>query len=131
MIRTDDMYGEYPTLEEIKRDYNEFISLIGSITTKEKAVDLKHKYNITVEINGEFAEQYEGTDTEINWIRYEAYGCLDSIYVNFTDGIVNQIYFDIWSNKCDSVFIEDISYDILDDVYKIFERLNKIISKSR
>lgn len=131
MIRTDDMYGEYPTLEEIKRDYKELLGLIGSITTKEKAVDLKHKYNITVEINGEFAEQYKRTDAEINWIRYAAYGCLDNIYVYCSRGSINEIYFDVWSNECDSAFIEGISFDDLDAVYEIFERIKEVISKSR
>lgn len=37
MIRTDDMYGDYPTLEEIKRDYNEFLGLIGSIYNERKS----------------------------------------------------------------------------------------------
>lgn len=100
-------------------------------TTKEKAIDLQHKYNITVEINGEFAEQYEGTDAEINWIRYVAYGCLENISIYCAHGTVNQIYFDVWSNANDCAFIEGISFKTLDAIYENFERIKEAISKSR
>lgn len=124
MFRTDDMYGDFPTIEEIKRDYNEFVELVGNVTTIEQAKDWNQKDKFTIEINGDFLEDYiaeGGTDDDIEWIRYEAYGCLAYIYVRFDNGIIDQIWFDVWSNKYDAEFITDTTINqITEENYRMW-----------
>lgn len=104
-------YGDFPTLQEIKRDYYELMEIIKEIRTIKQAKDLQGK-GFIVEINGESIEDYinEGyADSDIEWIRYENYGCLWFIYDRF-DG---KPMFDIWSNFCFDDFITDITIDKL------------------
>ena len=51
MFRTDDMYGDYPTLEEIRRDYNELVEMVGNVVTIEQAKEWNQKDKFTIEIN--------------------------------------------------------------------------------
>ena len=108
-------YGTFPTIEEIKRDYNELMEIIKDVRTIEQAKQLDGE--LTIEINGmsidDFLEPdsngYVCTDKDIEWIRYEVYGCLSYIYDRF-DG---RPMFDVWSNYCDDEFIRDITIDKL------------------
>lgn len=123
MFRTDDMYGDYPTLEEIKRDFNELIEMVGNVTTIEQAQEWEDKF--TIEINGLYIDEFvngiklsdgtrdsmHGKNASIEWIRYEAYGCLAYVYFYIKNGIVDDIVFDVWSNKHDATFIADTSID--------------------
>lgn len=115
-------YGDFPTIEEIKRDYNELIEIIKDIKTIEQAKEVEAK-GFTVEINGmsidEFSTPdsngYVCTDKDIDWIRYENYGCLSYIYDRF-DG---KPMFDVWSEYCFDEFIRDITIDELtEELYK-------------
>lgn len=123
-----DRYGDYPTLEEIKRDYNELIDIIGNVTTMEQALKLTDKFRI--EINGLWIKDYIedlNTNEDIEWIRYESYGCLYYIYVTFKHGIISDIHFDVWCNKHDVEFIDFITIDELDK--ETYDRCIDIIER--
>ena len=123
MNRTDDMYSDFPNLEEIKRDYTELMEIIKDVRTIEQAREIENKEKLTVEINGlsidEYVDgmrlidgtriKYRGTDKDIEWIRYEAYGCLAYIYDRFN----GKPMFDVWCNVGDCEFITDITIDDL------------------
>lgn len=109
-------YGDFPTMEEIKRDYNELLEIIKDVRTIEQVREMENK-GFIVEINGVAIDEYingegynEGkTDENIEWIRYENYGCLSYIYDRF-DG---KPMFDVWSAYCYDEFIRDITIDEL------------------
>lgn len=109
-------YGDFPTMEEIKRDYNELMEIIKDVKTINQAREMENK-GFIVEINGVSIDEYlngegynEGkTDDNIEWIRYENYGCLSYIYDRF-DG---KPMFDVWSEYCFDEFIRDITIDKL------------------
>jgi hypothetical protein len=109
-------YGDFPTIEEIKRDYNELMEIIKDVKTINQAREIENK-GFTIEINGVSIDEYlngegynEGkTDDNIEWIRYENYGCLSYIYDRF-DG---KPMFDVWCNYAYSEFITDITIDEL------------------
>ena len=121
MLCADKSYGDYPTLEQIKADYDELIHIVGNVTTIEQAKKLEEK--LTIEINGISIDEFvngtklydgtradnRGTDADIEWIRYEAYGCLSLIYFYIKNGIIDDIVFNVWCNKWDVDFIQDTS----------------------
>ena len=110
------MDSDFPTMEEIKRDYNELVEIIKDVKTIEQAKEVEAK-GFTVEINGmsidEFSTPdsngYVCTDQDIEWIRYETYGCLSYIY-QYNDGT---IFFDVWSELCEYEFIENVTINRL------------------
>lgn len=121
--KTEDMYGDFPTLEEIKRDYNELVEMVGNVTTIEQAREWNKKDKFTVEINGEFLEEYVrngGADKDIEWIRYEAFGCLSYIYFWIKKGKVNRIVFDVWSNELEYDFLENCRIENVEEKYNAF-----------
>ena len=115
-------YGDFPTMEEIKRDYDELMEIIKDVRTVEQAKELENK-GFIIEINGLPINEYtngmklydgtrndcKGTNEDIEWIRYEVYGCLSYIYDRF-DG---KPMFDVWSEYCYYEFIQDITIDKL------------------
>lgn len=120
-------YGDFPTIEEIKRDYNEMLSIIKDIKTIEAAQKVEDTFYV-IEINGLPIDEYvngmklssgeraayRGTNADIEWIRYENYGCLSYIY-NWLNGTIR---FDVWSNALDDDFIKDIAIgDLTQDLY--------------
>ena len=127
------VYGDYPTIEEIKRDYFELMEIIKDVRTVEDAIKVEETKKLTIEINGMSIDEYKkvnnigprafiytdenGVEEGIEWIRYESYGCLSYIYDRF-DGKPS---FDIWSNKCDYDFVQDITIDeITEEIYNIW-----------
>ena len=127
------VYGDYPTIEEIKRDYFELMEIIKDVRTVEDAIKVEETKKLTLEINGMSIDEYKkinnigprafiytdenGVEEGIEWIRYESYGCLSYIYDRF-DGKPS---FDIWSNKCDYNFVQDITIDeITEEIYNIW-----------
>lgn len=123
MNRTDDMYEDFPTIEEIKRDYAELMKIARNVRTIEQAIETEKKEKVTIEINGLLIDEYvngmkhsdgtisdyKGTNEEIEWIRYESYGCLAYVYDRF-DG---KPMFDVWCNAGECEFITDITIDEL------------------
>lgn len=127
-------YGDFPTMEEIKRDYAELMKIIKDVRTIEQAKEME-KMGFIVEINGLPIDEYvngmkmfdgtrngiKGTDEEIEWIRYECYGCLSYIYDRF-DG---KPMFDVWSEYCFDEFIRDITIDKLTE--ELYEKEKEYI----
>ncbi len=123
MFRIDDMYGDYPTLDEIRRDYDELISMIGDLSTIGEIMNFKKKDRFTIEINGEYLDDFinsDSTNEDIKEIRYASYGCLAYIYVYVKNGIVDDIIFDVWSNKWQSEFIINTSMDDVESNYDTY-----------
>ena len=129
-------YGDFPTIEEIKRDYNELMEIIKDVRTIEQAEEIE-KMGFIVEINGLPIDEYvngmrmfdgtrnnvRGTNEEIEWIRYECYGCLSYIYDRF-DG---KPMFDVWCEYCFDEFIRDITIDELTE--ELYEKEKTEINK--
>lgn len=118
-----DKYNDFPTIEEIKRDYNELMEIIKDIKTIESVKKISEEKKFTIEINGMSIDEflspdsngYVCTDNDIEWIRYENYGCLSYIYDRF-DG---KPMFDVWCDYAYCEFITDITIDKLtDELYK-------------
>ncbi len=122
-------YGDFPTLEEIRRDYAELVALIDGVRTIEQAKKLEESHRLRVEINGMSIDEFEnglitisgrngcrGTNEEIEWIRYDRYGCLSYIYDRF-DG---KPVFDVWGNACyGEEFISDVTIeDLTEEKYR-------------
>lgn len=115
---------DFPTIEEIKNDYNELLGLIKDIRTIEQAMDFQRKYNTIVEINGYRIDEFvnglitidgraanRGTNDDIEWIRYESFGCLSYIYDRFN----GKPQFDVFSEKLEDEFIRNITIDDLSE----------------
>ena len=112
--RLDSEYGDFPTYEEIKRDLGELLKIVRDALTLEKVKEIQKNFPfLTIEVNSiplcEVAE-----DTNIEYVRYEAYGCLEYIYIR-ADG---DIYFDVWSNALNSAFVDSAYNDIDKDKYE-------------
>ena len=111
-------YGDFPTMDEIKQDYAELMEIIKDVRTIEQARELE-KQGFIIEINGISIDEfvavggngYVCTDKDIEWIRYESYGCLSYIYNQLN--IDQKIWFDVWSEYCFDEFIRDITIDKL------------------
>lgn len=133
-------YGDFPTLEEIKRDYYALMDIIKGVKTVGQAREVEKNYGISVEINGVSIDEFEnglktingradgrGTNADIEWIRYEAYGCLSYVY----DWFGGSPMFDVWSNAASCEFVTDITIDDLNPenyaswVSNEVERLNE------
>lgn len=103
---------DFPTLEEVKKDYEELMEIIKDIRTIEQVRSLDMPYKFTIEVNGMSIDEFvkgNGSNSDIEWLRYEAYGCLAYIYDRF-DG---KPVFDIYSKQGDCEFITDITIDKL------------------
>ena len=95
---------DYPTLEEIRKDYESLYEKIKNIDTLEK---LANVWWTTTEVNGMDDWGMEDIEqSEIDWFRYEQWGCLDYIYVYFENGKITDIKFDVWCDKYEFDFIE-------------------------
>lgn len=109
-------YGDFPTMEEIKQDYAELMEIIKDVRTIEQARELE-KQGFIIEINGMSIDEfvavdgngYVCTDKDIEWIRYDVYGCLSYIYDRF-DG---NPMFDVWCDYYFDEFIHDITIEQL------------------
>ena len=114
---------DFPTIKEIKKDYNDLIDIIKNVRTIEHIKELDKQKKFTIEINGmsisEFLEAdnngYVCTNDDIEWVRYESFGCLSYIYDRF-DG---KPMFDVWCDYGYYDFITDITIDDLtEDLYE-------------
>lgn len=116
-------YGDFPTMKQIKRDYKNLMKLIKNVKTIEQAKELEKAKKFTIEINGmsidEFTkisdDSYICTNKDIEWIRFESFGCLSYIY-HYLD---NKPMFDVFCNFSFDEFIHDITIDKLtNELYK-------------
>lgn len=72
-----------PSLGEIRADYKAFRELTKYVRTLEDIKKLRHQF--VIEINGVSISEFEEMPTEIEWVRYDGYGCLEDIY-DYLDG---------------------------------------------
>lgn len=121
--RNDNMYGDFPTLSEINRDYEEIFSVIKNVATKGQVIELSEKTDLTIEINGEYPDDFDG---EVKSIRYEDYGCLAYIYCRVEKGKVTDVTFDVWSNALFCEFIENTSIGQLENNFNTFMRKESV-----
>ena len=88
----DDGVGKYPYLDNISEDYNKLMKLVKDVKSLKDIEELvaNKSFSISeIEINGMSVGFYkerleQGFASDIEWICYESFGCLDYIYV-FTD----------------------------------------------
>lgn len=130
-------YGDFPDLKDIEADYNELMDIVKDVKTIEQAKELEEK-GFIVEINGVSIKEYvedggflnEGkTNENIEWIRYERYGCLDCIYV-YTDG--SSTMFSVWSEAYEIDFIDSATIKDVETIYKVsIENILKKFKKRR
>lgn len=117
---------DYPTIEQIKADYQRFISRAGHIVTIEEALPLYKEFEV-IEANGDDINKYiadGGTNEGLEWLRYDRCGCLDYIYVMISDGKINSIYFDVWCDEHMIDFIDSTSIEALTE-----EKYNNAIAE--
>lgn len=70
-------------MEEIRADYKAFRELTKDVRTLEDIKKLRHQF--AIEINGVSISEFEETPAEIEWVRYDGYGCPEDIY-DYLDG---------------------------------------------
>lgn len=105
--------GDFPTLEEIRRDYRELMGIIGDVKTIAQAREVAEKYGIQVEINACQIDNFEqySFDSDIEFISYSAYGCLRDIYdYLYVDRVIK---FDVQNNVLGYHFPFEITEDDL------------------
>ena len=123
------------TLKEIERDYENLMNIIGNITTIEQLrnlnnkdrfgyinVDNKRYYNThDYDDNGKrirkprYCEGYENINHISNYILYGQYGCLGTIFVDISNGKINDILFDIWDDENCYCLVEQVGIDEVDE----------------
>ena len=116
----------FPTFEQIKQDYDELIAIVGEIKTIEQIQELvKSDYGFSlceIEINGYGVDEWletGGTNSAIEWIRYDNFGCLSYIYID-TNGY--EPMFDVYSEYCDYEFIDCMNMSRLtEDRYEYYK----------
>lgn len=87
-----DGVGKYPYLDNIVDDYNKLMNLVKDVKSLKDIEELvaNKSFSISeIEINGMSVGFYkerieQGFASDIEWICYESFGCLDYIYV-FTE----------------------------------------------
>lgn len=114
-------YGKFPTYEDVVNDYNELYKLIGNITTVEQLVELSSELMIevnSIEVN-QFVENNSNMSMkDVDFVRYESYGCLDFIYAHYENGKLKTILFDVFSEMLEDYFLEGVSIETLtEDFY--------------
>ena len=109
-----------PTLDAIKKAYEEITEIMKDVTTVEQCREISKKLSLTLEINGFFVEEYvkqyenqDCADIAIDWIRVEGYEMLSYVYFHKN----GPIYFDVWSDEAEAEFLVDITIDNLEAAY--------------
>lgn len=98
----------YPSLEEIKKDYNNLMKIVSGVTTIEDVRKMIRLHRLRVEIIE------RGRNNDIVWIRLESsFGSLDHIYCNIKNGMINNVIFDVWSDELDDYFISNTTIEDL------------------
>ena len=102
---------KFPRLENIIDTYKRLMDIIADIRTVKQAKAVEYLFT-EIEINGVNINEFirnGGTDTEIEWIRYDNFGCLQYIYDRF-DG---KPMFDVYCEYLEEEFIRGIKFDEL------------------
>lgn len=102
-----------PSLENIKALYEEIITLLSQLKTKQDVVEFGKKHTVTMEINYDLAENFDEKE-EIEVIRCECWGDLDYIY--YYTGKPKPT-FDVWCDFMDSDFVDSAWIDNIEEYY--------------
>lgn len=104
-----------PTLEDIKRDYHEVVSIFMNVRDIEILEEYQKKYKTTIEVD---RMRIEETDSKIAYmVRIETWNNLGYIYFNYSNPKKVMICFDVYSEDVDEYFIECATYDTLEQEY--------------
>lgn len=106
---------KYPKYKEILKSFSELSEIVMVAKTVNDLIEIKNKYHLTFEIDGDLIEtqlgkNYITLDTELStveWVRVESYKMLDYIYFR-TD---KTVYFDVWSDYYDNDFIDSMTIE--------------------
>ena len=85
---------KFPRLENIIDTYKRLMDIIADIRTVKQAKAVECLFT-EIEINGVNINEFirnGGTDTEIEWIRYDNFGCLQYIYDRFDGKPMSDVY---------------------------------------
>ena len=104
-----------PTLEEIKRDYHEVVSIFMNIRDIETLKEYQEKYKTTIEVDRMPIAETESKMANI--VRVEAWNNLGYIYFNYYNPKEVIIYFDVYSEDVDEYFLDSVTYDTLEKEY--------------
>lgn len=104
-----------PTLEEIKRDYHEVVSIFMNVRDIETLKEYQEKYKTTIEVDRIPIAETESKMANI--VRVETWNNLGYIYFNYYNPKEVIIYFDVYSEDVDEYFLDSVTYDTLEKEY--------------
>ena len=104
-----------PTLEEIKKDYHEVVSIFMNVRDIETLKEYQKKYKTTIEVDRMPIDEFVSGTAEI--VRVETWNNLGYIYFNYTNPQKVYIMFDVYSEDVDEYFIDSATYDTLEEEY--------------
>lgn len=103
-----------PSIKDIKEQYNEIVTLLKKLKTKEDVISFEKKYEVAIEING--CDSDRCNDEFINITRIRCDNWKDLQYVTYCID-EDFIYFDVWSNIVCGTFISDTTIDDIEQNY--------------
>ncbi len=110
-----------PTIEEIKENYKEVVSIFMNIRDIKTLMEYSTKYKVTIEVDSipiwEIIENEYEVEVQAEFVRIECWKNLGYIYFNYSNPENVSIYFDVWSDDIDEYFISDITIEKLTESY--------------
>lgn len=104
-----------PTLEEIKKDYHEVVSIFMNVRDIETLKEYQKKYKTTIEVDRMPIEETESKMANI--VRVETWNNLGYIYFDYNNPKKVIVYFDVYSEDVDEYFLDSVTYDTLEKEY--------------
>lgn len=104
-----------PTLEDIKRDYHEVVSIFMNVRDIETLKQYQKEYKTTIEVDRMPIDEFVSGTAEV--VRVETWNNLGYIYFNYSNPKKVIIYFDVYSEDVDEYFIDSATYDTLEEEY--------------
>lgn len=117
-LRTNENYGDFPTLEEIQKDFLNFLTAVMPLHTEKDAKRVSDKSQMKVQANGFPLEQYlaeSHTEKDLSFLQFDVFGCLRDIVVDVNKSVLD-IQFNVWSNLANDIFVKRYTYLELTDV---------------
>lgn len=107
-----------PTIEEIKENYKEVVSIFMNIRDIKTLMEYSEKYKVTIEVDS-IPIWDIGIEDEVSaeFVRIECWKNLGYVYFIYTNPENVLIYFDVWSDDIDEYFISDITIEKLTESY--------------
>ena len=104
-----------PTLEDVKRDYHEVVSIFMNVRDIETLKEYQKRYKTTIEVDRMPIDEFISGTAEI--VRIETWNSLGYIYFNYTNPQKVHIMFDVYSEDVDEYFIDSATYETLEEEY--------------